>query len=731
MDLFDLVAKITLDSSEYERGLDEAEKKTSIFSEVLNANLVTKGLEYAAKGFVDASKVAFNFVKSSVSAYGEYEQLVGGVETLFKDSAGIVQEYAANAYKTAGLSANQYMEMVTSFSASLLQSLGGDTERAAKIGDMAITDMADNVNKMGTSMEAVQNAYRGFSRGNFTMLDNLALGFAGTKEGMQELIDKANELRDAQDLDLRHLNINSYADIVQAIHEVQDAMGITGTTAKEASTTISGSIASMKSAWANLVTGMADENADFGSLVDNFVESVATVGSNLVPRVKQALTGVGSLITELSPVIAEQVPTLISDILPSLLEAGASLVSSLGSAIIENLPLLIDTGFQLILTLAQGIGEGFPELIPSIVGIILEIVNTLTDPANLSALVNGATAIIMGLANGLIAALPQLIAAVPQIIMNLAEAFVKGAQTIVTEFFGAMEDLCSSGVKDFGTSLSGWLDEYIIKPITNFFSSIWKKVSNFFAPLIEFISPLLNAIAYLFETVWQAIQIVTSRIFDSIKSKIESVWNGIKTFLSDKILTPIKGAVTKAFTTIYEKIKAPLNNIKSAITNVFNTIKTTISNAITNIVNRARTWGRDLLQNFVNGIRDKFSSLSNAITGVANKIRNLIGFSEPEEGPLSNFHTYAPDMMELFAKGIRDNTRLVTDQIEKSFDFGAAMPGVTGARTSGRTGRGGMQEVTPITLTVITELDGAVIARKTYKYNQAEIDRHGTSLVMA
>ena len=286
MNVFDLAAKLTLDTSEYEEQLkdagqsaeDTATKASGLGDKIKNGlgtagklagGMVVAGLAAAGAGVVSLTKQA-------VSNYAEYEQLVGGVETLFKDNADTVQEYAANAYKTAGLSANEYMETVTSFSASLLQSLGGDTAEAAKVADMAIIDMSDNANKMGSDMTSIQNAYQGFAKQNYTMLDNLKLGYGGTKEEMQRLIDDANKLREAQGLNA-DLTIDSYADIVTAIHEVQTEMGITGTTAEEASSTIQGSLGQVKSAWQNLLTGFATEGADLDTLFDNFMDSAVTV----------------------------------------------------------------------------------------------------------------------------------------------------------------------------------------------------------------------------------------------------------------------------------------------------------------------------------------------------------------------------------------------------------------------------------------------------------------------
>ena len=257
MNLLDLYAKITMDTSGYEKSLDDASSKASDFASKLKSGLATAAKVGVAALSAAATGVAA-LTTASIDQYAEYEQLVGGVDTLFKTASDKVQQYADKAYETAGMSANEYMNTVTSFSASLLQSLKGDTEAAAQKADQAITDMADNANKMGTSMEMIQNAYQGFAKQNYTMLDNLKLGYGGTKEEMQRL------LKDAEKLSGVKYDLSSYADIVDAIHVVQTEMGITGTTAREASTTIQGSVASMKGAWKNLVTAIAADGWDIG-----------------------------------------------------------------------------------------------------------------------------------------------------------------------------------------------------------------------------------------------------------------------------------------------------------------------------------------------------------------------------------------------------------------------------------------------------------------------------------
>lgn len=397
----------------------------------------------AAVGAASAGVAALG--TACINAYADYEQLVGGVETLFKDSADTIQTFADNAYKTAGLSANEYMETVTSFSASLLQSLDGDTEKAAAAADLAITDMADNANKMGTAMESIQNAYQGFAKQNYTMLDNLKLGYGGTKEEMQRL------LADAEKLSGVKYDLSSYADIVEAIHVIQTEMGITGTTAKEASTTIQGSVASMKAAWANLMVGMADDTQNFDMLLSNFIESIGTVADNLLPRIGVVIEGMGKLVAGLAPEIASALPTLTNELLPNLVELGVqsisalvqgiqengdslaagalSIVGTLAEGIAELLPMVADTAASLVVSLADGLTESLPNIIPIAIETISTLVENLTENAN--TVIDAGIQIILALGEGLIAALPQLIETVPQIVINIANVINDNAPKLV------------------------------------------------------------------------------------------------------------------------------------------------------------------------------------------------------------------------------------------------------------------------------------------------------------
>ena len=353
MDVFDLQAKIGINTTEYKKGISEASKSFSEFdSKVKDGAAKLAKISTAALGAAATGVSAL--VKQSVSAYADYEQLVGGIETLFGDSANKVIANSEKAFATAGMSVNEYMETSIQGAASLINSLGGDTEKAAELMDVSIQDMSDNVNKMGTNMEGVQNAYRGFSRGNFTMLDNLALGFAGTKEGMQELLDKAQELSGVE------YDISSYADIVQAIHVVQEEMGITGTTAKEAAVTIAGSMSSVKAAWKNLTVEMAKADGNVGGAFQILGDNVGAVVDNMIPRIEQAIGGVGTLIEKAAPQVISGIQKLLPRVLPSLIKTASSLVASVSSAIFQTLatvPNMIETGRQWFEQLAYGLSD--------------------------------------------------------------------------------------------------------------------------------------------------------------------------------------------------------------------------------------------------------------------------------------------------------------------------------------------------------------------------------------
>lgn len=462
MNLFELFVKIGADTTEANKGIDEVGQKTSGLGEKLKSGLATAG-KVAVAGVAAGATAIGALGTKAVAAYADYEQLVGGVETLFKDSQDQVMDYANNAYKTAGLSANEYMETVTSFSASLLQSLGGDTSAAADKANLAITDMSDNANKMGTDMTSIQNAYQGFAKSNYTMLDNLKLGYGGTQAEMERL------LADAEKISGIKYDISSYADIVDAIHVVQTEMGITGTTAEEAASTIQGSFGMMKSAWQNLVTGMADPDQDLGVLVGNFTDSIVTVGNNLIPRIQDLLPRIVEATTSLVGTVSEQLPAILQTILPSLVEGATSLVTGLMNALpavltviadvaptvintlvpalIALLPQIVQTGIDVIVSLAQGIADALPELIPAAAEAIAEIARILTDPDNLSAVIDAALEIILALVDGFMDAIPTLIEVIPDIIANLVTAIIVNAPKLIEASIALILSLADGLIK--------------------------------------------------------------------------------------------------------------------------------------------------------------------------------------------------------------------------------------------------------------------------------------------
>ena len=468
----------TSEMRDMDYALDGGAKKALSFGDVLKANLasdvIISGVRAMASAIKEIGAALVDLGKQSIQGFAEQEQLIGGVDTLFKENSAQVQQYANNAYKTAGMSANQYMETVTSFSASLLQSLGGDTKAAAEKADQAITDMSDNINKMGSDAQSVQNAYQGFAKANYTMLDNLKLGYGGTKEEMQRL------LTDAEKISGIKYDISSYADIVDAIHVVQTEMGITGTTAKEAATTIEGSANSMKSAWSNLLTGMSNENLDLGDLVQNVVDSVGAFADNLIPRLQimlprfaegltQLVNGlapyVGPAMEALLPPLMQGIGGLVSGIvqaLPMAVEVVSGVVPMLVDQLTSLLPQVVSAGGEIIVSLAAGIGGSLPELLPSAVDAVIEVASGLV--ANADKLVIAAGQLIGGLAQGLIEAIPRLVYRLPEIISAIAAGLLKGLASIGMVGQQLVEGLWN-GIKNAGQwlydKLSGWVSNIL------------------------------------------------------------------------------------------------------------------------------------------------------------------------------------------------------------------------------------------------------------------------------
>ena len=512
-----------LDNSGVEK---DSSKLKSILSKVGSvASTAMKGVGVAVG---TATTAVAGLVTASVNAYAEYEQLVGGVDTLFKSSSQKLQSYADIAYKTAGMSANEYMNTVTSFSASLLQSLGNDTEKATEYANQAVIDMSDNANKMGTSMESIQYAYQGFAKQNYTMLDNLKLGYGGTKEEMERLLEDASKLSGIE------FDISSFADVTQAIHVIQENMGIAGTTAKEASTTIQGSLNSVKGAWENLLVGMTNPNADFDTLIQNLVDSIATAGETLLPAIEQALIGVSELIDSLFPLIAQKIPDLIVQVLPQLISAGTGIVTSLVTGIQQNLPALVqgaiqivtqllttllsllpqllDMGAQILMQLVIGIGQALPELIPQAVNAVTTIVENLID--NIDLIIEAGMQLLIGLAEGLINAIPQLIEKIPIIIDKLLNAIIENLPKLV----------------EMGVELVVKLAVGLVQAIPTLVGKIPQLISSVLNAIGKLPGMVIDIGKNIVQGIWNGISGAASWLWNKITGWCSSIFDGIKSF---------------------------------------------------------------------------------------------------------------------------------------------------------------------------------------------------------
>ena len=546
---------------EAEESGQDAEKASegfTVFKGVL-ANLASSAIMSAINGLKKLGGAMLNVGKEALNSYADYEQLVGGVETLFKDSAPIVQNYAKDAYKTAGLSANEYMETATSFSASLIQSLGGDTKKAAEISNRAITDMSDNANKMGTDMGMLQNAYQGFAKQNYTMLDNLKLGYGGTKTEMERLIKDASQMTDVQkELGVTvDANDMSFANIANAISVVQSKMGIMGTTAEEAEHTIQGSTLMMQSAWQNLLTGMADDNADFEGLVDNFIQSLMTMLDNIIPRVQNIITGMatmaGQILQKVVPKLVKMIPPLLQQTLPLLLNAVqtiltalleiipqivpliADIIPQIVTALVSMLPLIIDAGIQILMGLMQGITQALPQLVAMLPQILDQIVNVIT--TNLPMIIETGLQLLVALIQGLSEAVPLLVSYIPKIVTTITDVIIQNLPLIIQSAIQIIVAIIK-GLTQALPQLIAMVPKIIVsivKTLASNLPQILKSGWDIMKSLVKGIADKIKDVGNKAKEVGQAFLDKIKEFPEKVKSiggdLVRGIWNGI----SDKV----------------------------------------------------------------------------------------------------------------------------------------------------------------------------------------------------
>lgn len=610
------------------------------------ANLATQAINAAVNGLKNMGSALLNVGKQAVAGYAEMEQLKGGIDKLFGESADDVINYANNAYKTAGLSANDYMETVTSFSASLISGLGGDTEKAAKIADVAITDMSDNANTFGTSIQDIQNAYQGFAKGNFTMLDNLKLGYGGTKEEMLRLVNESGVLENA----VESIDDVSFDQIIMAINATQERMGIAGATAAEAAKTIEGSANAMKSAWSNLVTGLADENADLGGLIDNFIDSLLTYASNIMPVAKQAISGITKLITQLVQELLPEVLQIISDETPNFLNAGAELLITLISGILSAAPqlttailsaigLILDTFSREIPNIVSLWAEMFPKIISAILSAAPDILRAFVSllssvvqsiPLILPYLKTELPKLIEMIVNLLNDGIPFLISAGLDLLNGLLEAFPLILPVLVSQIGNLVVSITNALVSNTPLILNGAIQALnaIISALPIIMESLTPEIINlvlmigqclvdntpiliesalkFFWVIITDVLPEL--FLALTDLAAEFIEIFVETWLKPLLKSFSDTWNGVK---------QIFGIVVKWFGEKFEKAYEAIKNAFSSIGEFFSEKWTAVKNAFSNV----GSWFKEKFSDAWAKIKQVFAPVGKFFSGIWDTIK--------------------------------------------------------------------------------------------------------------
>ena len=670
MNVFDLAAKITLDDKEYNSKLDGAFGKLQSVGSKIGSGLATAAkVGAAAVGVASTAVVALT--KQAVDNFAEFEQLSGGTKLLFGDAYDFVMKKSQEAYKNVQMSQNEYLQQVNGFSTGLKESLGGNEQAAAELADRIITAEADIVAATGNSQEAVQNAFNGIMKNNFMMLDNLQLGIKPSKEGMQEVIDKMNEWNAAQGHATKY-QMDNLADMQSALVDYIEYVGMSSYAQNEAAETIQGSLSMVKSAWSNLLTAIGEgDTSRISDTINNLVESAQAFGENIMPVVERALVGIVQLIGGLAPQIAAMIPKLVTEIVPTIINAGMDVLSAFSQALIDNLDTLIDSTIAIIQTIGQGLVDNLPQIIEAVVQLITTIGETLTDPTNLQMLLETGMAILETIVQSIIDNLPTLIEAALQIILNLVEYISENLDTVVQAAIDIIMAIAQALLENLPLLISAAID--IVVALAS--------------ALIENIPTVLDAILKIIEGILTTI----------IKSLPKMAENGVK------IVESIIGGIVKMLGSVIEMgiklVETFIDGIVGAGARIMQAGKDMIGkfkDSVYNIINTAKEWGKDLIENFIGGIKDKISKVKETAEDIAGTIKSVLGFSEPDEGPLSNFHTYAPDMMNLFIKGIKDNEKRLQDQVAKSFDFGD----ITMKTTPAVSAKGGMAGTNNMTINV-------------------------------
>lgn len=632
MNLLDLAVKITCDdqaSSEVDKIGDGIKNKLGAAAKAGIAAVAAVGTATAAIG------------KTALDAYSNYEQLVGGIDTLFKSSSAKMQQYAANAYQTAGVSANRYMEISTSFAAALVSSLGGNTEAAADMANTAIADMSDNANKMGTSLETVQEAYMSLSRGNYEMLDSLKLGYGGTKSELERLLSDAEEFSAAQGK-VRDFSIDSYSDIVEAIHVVQDEMGITGTTAEEAATTIEGSVNMAKASWENWLAGLGNENADMGVLTDQLVGSVATACENIIPRVGQIMTALGQAVAGYAPDVGRYLSGALIDVMPEAVQgpmrdafAGVGeVVGKLKSVFEDNLKPAADAADGVFSAVSSGV-KTFGD---NINGLVLPAIGTLS-PAfdDFFTAIQNAQPLLEFIAN----LFGTVLAAAISTAIKLFAAITEVAAFAVTGFQQLYEDISGfvAGVVQFFTvDLPGAIDT-----LSQWFAQLPGDIAEFLSTAIA------NVAAWAANMAAAAVD-AGSRFV-----------SGVAVFLS-----ALPGNVASWLAGVISTVTGWVSQFAGNATSAAAQFASNLIGGLASIPGRVTSIGSNIIQGIVNGVVNAAGRLIDAVKGaVGNAIegaKNLLGIHSPSRV----FRKIGQYTMQGAALGVDDGADLLSKSTDNA-----------------------------------------------------------------
>lgn len=694
-------------------GIDGGAKKSSGI--LTGLGTVAKGVATAAlAGFTALTGAVTAIGGAALSAYADYEQLVGGVDTLFGSASQTLQGYAAEAYKTCGMSANQYMTQATSFAASLVSSCSGDVAKAADYANMAMGDMSDNVNKMGSDMTDVQNAYQGFAKQNYTMLDNLKLGYGGTQAEMKRLIADANKLRQEQGKNA-DLTIDSYADVVEAIHTVQENMGITGTTAKEAATTISGSIGMAKAAWENFITGLGRDDVDFSQLTQQLLESIGAVATNVAPRVAQigkgiveafpvVLSGLGPV---LGPVLSEALATAWNIAVGALAELGIQLPTVDASQITGAFQAIADAAASVVGTCKSAfgqLGEQIPGIWDTIVSTIGGAVTTIISavspfvtyfasqmlPAIASfasgavgafsavrpvieqlgtALANLANAVLPILASGMqiVLSVAQMLIPVIQTVLSVVGSIASIVITVASQVISVVVNAASVVASAIGLVMS--VVSGLVTAVTTFIGSIVSVVGGGIATVVAAVSGGVNAVvAFVDSLVSSALSLVSGLV-----SSIAGYFSTMVSTMANAA-QQVYAAVTGAFSALVGAVSGHIGSLMNTISSIPGQVMGFFAGAGSWLVGS----GRALINGFTQGIQDAIGGALSAVSGAVSQIRSFFPFSPAKRGPFSGhgYTTYSGKaLMEGWAEGIGSGTGAVNSAITSALASASSLIG--------------------------------------------------------